>query len=333
MTFIPYNFLFFFCLILGIFISISSTHWIYVWIGIEINLIRFIPLILITKNYYEIERRIKYFLIQALSSSFIICFIFLIIFYSSYFNVIDYIVLILMICFIIKLGLVPFHFWFPDVMKGLNWLMCYLLVSSQKFTPLIIISYMFYFFDSKIIFIGFLRVVVGGLSGISQTNIRLLISYSSISHIGWIALSLRFSFFIIILYFFFYILINFFLFYIFIMYNFSNIKFLNIYSTSYIYYIIIISRIIILSGLPPFIGFLLKFIILYNICLDNIYFFSLILILSSLTRFFFYLVLIFNMIIELSINFYISNIRINFFFFSFFFFSLFFLLYVIFFIL
>jgi len=62
--------------------------------------------------------------------------------------------------------------------------MCYLLVSSQKFTPLIIISYMFYFFDSKIIFIGFLRVVVGGLSGISQTNIRLLISYSSISHIG-----------------------------------------------------------------------------------------------------------------------------------------------------
>merc|ERR1712002_600879 len=111
--------------------------------------------------------------IQALSSSFMICFIFLIIFYSSYFNVIDYIVLILMICFIIKLGLVPFHF----------------------------------------------------------------------------------------------------LFYIFIMYNFSNIKFLNIYSTSYIYYIIIISRIIILSGLPPFIGFLLKFIILYNICLDNIYFF------------------------------------------------------------
>merc|ERR1712002_278329 len=115
--------------------------------------------------------------IQALSSSFMICFIFLIIFYSSYFNVIDYIVLILMICFIIKLGLVPFHF----------------------------------------------------------------------------------------------------LFYIFIMYNFSNIKFLNIYSTSYIYYIIIISRII----------------ILYNICLDNIYFFSLILILSSLTRFFFYFVLIF----------------------------------------
>jgi NADH-ubiquinone oxidoreductase chain 2 len=56
-------------LIGGILISISSNSWLGAWIGLEINLISFIPLISTQENIYTTEASLKYFVIQALASS------------------------------------------------------------------------------------------------------------------------------------------------------------------------------------------------------------------------------------------------------------------------
>jgi NADH-ubiquinone oxidoreductase chain 2 len=56
-------------LIGGILISISSNSWLGAWIGLEINLISFIPLISSQENIFTAEASLKYFIIQALASS------------------------------------------------------------------------------------------------------------------------------------------------------------------------------------------------------------------------------------------------------------------------
>jgi NADH-ubiquinone oxidoreductase chain 2 len=56
-------------LIGGILISISANSWLGAWIGLEINLISFIPLISSQENIFTTEASLKYFIIQALASS------------------------------------------------------------------------------------------------------------------------------------------------------------------------------------------------------------------------------------------------------------------------
>jgi NADH-ubiquinone oxidoreductase chain 2 len=56
-------------LIGGILISISSNSWLGAWIGLEINLMSFIPLISSQENIFTAEASLKYFIIQALASA------------------------------------------------------------------------------------------------------------------------------------------------------------------------------------------------------------------------------------------------------------------------
>jgi NADH-ubiquinone oxidoreductase chain 2 len=56
-------------LIGGILISISANSWLGAWIGLEINLISFIPIISSQENIFTTEASLKYFIIQALASS------------------------------------------------------------------------------------------------------------------------------------------------------------------------------------------------------------------------------------------------------------------------
>jgi NADH-ubiquinone oxidoreductase chain 2 len=56
----------------GILISPSSNSWLGAWIGLEINLMSFIPLILSQENVYTTEASLKCILVQALASSFLL---------------------------------------------------------------------------------------------------------------------------------------------------------------------------------------------------------------------------------------------------------------------
>lgn len=120
MIFIPYYFFFVVTLVLGTFIRISSSNWLYIWIGLEINLISFIPLIMASRVDCETERRLKYFLVQALGSGLLL---FGALRYINYPNSLirDWLgSYILVFRLIIKLGIAPFHFWLPHVIRGVR---------------------------------------------------------------------------------------------------------------------------------------------------------------------------------------------------------------------
>ena len=110
MIFIPYYFFFLTTLFIGTLISISSYNWLYVWIGLEINLISFIPLVISSGIDRETESRLKYFLVQAMGSG-LLLFGSLVLIRSPN-SIIPGWVATYMIIFslIIKLGIAPFQY-------------------------------------------------------------------------------------------------------------------------------------------------------------------------------------------------------------------------------
>nr|YP_009093690.1 NADH dehydrogenase subunit 2 [Mictyris longicarpus]CEG06227.1 NADH dehydrogenase subunit 2 [Mictyris longicarpus] len=179
-------FLFFFTLVLGIIISISSPSWFGAWIGLELNLLSFIPLITLKMNSYLSEAALKYFLVQALGSALLISsslFFISFLFFGS---------LCVLSALLLKLGAAPFYFWFPQVMKGLMWPQAFFLASVQKLAPLALLSFLT--LNSKVILIVSLSAVMsaltGALGGLNLMNLREIIAFSSINHLSWMLMAI-----------------------------------------------------------------------------------------------------------------------------------------------
>jgi len=153
--------------------------------GLEVNLLSFIPLIVSSINDRETERALKYFLVQALGSRFILFSAFSI---TNYPNSmvrcnLSYIIIIARI--MVKMGIAPFHFWLPHVMGGIRWFSCMLLRVWQKVAPLLLLrSIIKVEYMSAYIVLGGFGSLVGGVGGINQSQMRVLLAYSSIGHMG-----------------------------------------------------------------------------------------------------------------------------------------------------
>lgn len=299
MIYIPFYFFFFINLIFGRLISVSSGNWLYIWMGLEINLLSFIPLIARGVNEIEVERSLKYFLVQALGSSLILFGCFTLCrgpnaIFSSYIG--DF---ILFFSILIKIGIFPFHYWLPHVIGGISWISCILLSIWQKFGPLFIIrGLVSNIYISFLLLIGRLGSIVGGLGGINQSQIRILLAYSSIGHISWILIGIFCSFNILLYY---YIIYRFIIISIILLICFYPIKMINInrYIIFPLYIIILLSILFLsLGGLPPFLGFYPKLTVIISRSINNMYFCLFILILGSLINIFYYLSIFFNLFMK-----------------------------------
>lgn len=189
---------------------------------------------------------------------------------------------------IIKRGISPFHFWFPNVIEGFNWINNIILITWQKIAPIILLSFCinFYFF----IFAIFCSIFIGSIGGLNQTSLRKLIAYSSINHLGWIIAGIINNENIWKIYFLFYCFLS-----ISIVFLFHNLKIFNInqvfslFNFKNLEKIIVFIPLLSLGGLPPFLGFFPKWITIEIIISFN-YFFILIFILNfTLVTLYFYL--------------------------------------------
>lgn len=281
--------LFFIIIITRTIIVIRSNNWLSAWIGLEINLISFIPIISKRKNNFRSEACIIYFLVQTLGSivlliSILLCPLIII----SPVIINDTITTIITIRILIKIGISPFHIWVPEIIEKINWYNCFLLTTWQKIAPIVILSN-FIFIRSIIIIPIVLRTIIGALGGLNQTSIRKIMAYSSIRHSGWITACINFEHKIWIVYLIIYSIINF------IIINFfkkNSIFYINQIQQftktifNKINYTIIIIR---LGGLPPFIGFIPKWIVIQTIASINIFLPLVIIIIISLITLFYYL--------------------------------------------
>nr|DAZ91263.1 TPA_asm: ND2 [Gammarus pulex] len=252
----PTSILFFISLITSIAYTISTESWFMAWIGLEVNLLSFIPLILSKKNKYSTESALKYFLIQALGSLFIIL-------ATCLTTSTTWASLVIMMSLFLKTGAAPSHQWMPAVAEGISWPIFAILMTLQKVNPLILI-----FFLSKettlhyiIILYSVTSAMIGAIGGLLQNSLRKILTYSSIAHLSWILSTLMCSSWIWLTYFLIYAFILISLIYIFELLQMSSLNHLISMNKSYLSFITSTS-ILSLAGLPPFTGFLPKFMAL-----------------------------------------------------------------------
>nr|YP_010734275.1 NADH dehydrogenase subunit 2 [Schrankia costaestrigalis]WEH00709.1 NADH dehydrogenase subunit 2 [Schrankia costaestrigalis] len=278
---------FFFILIFSTLISISSNNWLGCWIGLEINLLSFIPLISNSNNLLTTEASLKYFMTQSIASINFLFSLILKLTLMKNFEMNFFLIMMINSSMLMKMGSAPFHFWFPNIVEGLSWFNNFILMSWQKITPMIILSY--YFYKNFIIIIIIMNVIIGALGGLNQTSLRKLMAFSSINNLGWMLSSIMISENLWLFYLFFYsfmISIICFFFYIFNMF-FINQLFIN--NLNSLIKINLIINFLSLGGLPPFIGFFPKWIVINFLINNNLYLLTFIMIMMSLIILFFYI--------------------------------------------
>nr|YP_010166582.1 NADH dehydrogenase subunit 2 [Hydrocolus stagnalis]QRV62673.1 NADH dehydrogenase subunit 2 [Hydrocolus stagnalis] len=271
--FFIYKLIFKMMLFMGTFITISSYSWLGIWMGLEINLLSFIPLINMKNNQYSSESSMKYFLIQALASSILLFSIIMTMSQSKMINEMFFFNKTLMMmmnsAILLKLGAAPFHFWFPEIIEGLNWINSLILMTWQKIAPMMILSYTMKL-NNYIYMIIILSTLIGSIGGLNQISLRKILAYSSINHIGWMLTSFIMNEITWIIYFMIYSFISISIIFIF---NKFNIFMLNqlfmMMNNMYMIKYFMLMNLLSLGGLPPFLGFLPKWIIIQNLSLNN----------------------------------------------------------------
>nr|YP_009434362.1 NADH dehydrogenase subunit 2 [Athetis lepigone]ATE89005.1 NADH dehydrogenase subunit 2 [Athetis lepigone]ATE89018.1 NADH dehydrogenase subunit 2 [Athetis lepigone]ATE89031.1 NADH dehydrogenase subunit 2 [Athetis lepigone]ATE89044.1 NADH dehydrogenase subunit 2 [Athetis lepigone]ATE89057.1 NADH dehydrogenase subunit 2 [Athetis lepigone] len=278
---------FLFILFFSTLISISSNSWFGCWIGLEINLLSFIPLISNSNNLLASEASLKYFLTQSIASINFLFIILIKMIFMKNFEMNNFISIMMNSSMLMKMGSAPFHFWFPNIIEGLSWFNSFILMTWQKITPLIILSY--YLNKNFIIIIILMNIIIGAIGGLNQTSLRKLMAFSSINNLGWMISSIMISetlwFFYIFMYSFM-ISIMCFLFYMLNMF-FINQLFIN--NMNFFIKINLLINFLSLGGLPPFIGFFPKWIIINFLINNNFYLMTFIFISMSLIMLFFYI--------------------------------------------
>nr|YP_010533951.1 NADH dehydrogenase subunit 2 [Condylostylus luteicoxa]UXX49965.1 NADH dehydrogenase subunit 2 [Condylostylus luteicoxa] len=284
--------LFILIMMLGSLIAVSANSWMSAWMGLEINLLSFIPLMNDTNNLKSSEASLKYFLTQALASSILL---FAVIIYMMKFNIMfqmesknNFSKMIILSSLLLKSGTAPFHFWFPEVMEGLSWTNSLILMTWQKLAPLMMISYIQ--LNEFIFIVIIISAIVGSLGGLNQTSLRKIMAFSSINHLAWMLSAMLIHVNIWLNYFLFYSLLSttiIWMFNMFKLYHFNQM--FSYFSSSKYMKTIMMINLLSLGGLPPFTGFLPKWMIIQYLSINSQILLVTVLITTTLITLFFYL--------------------------------------------
>nr|ADU55257.1 NADH dehydrogenase subunit 2 [Dosidicus gigas] len=304
--FFPSNFLFILIMIMGTLFSLSSSHWLTMWMGLEINLMGFLPLMNIKGKTLEAEASMKYFIIQSMSSSILIISSVLMynntlswysMFTDSTFS------LMIILSLVLKLGGAPLHFWMPSIAKQMSWSILFMMLTWQKLAPLLMLSLV----NSNlmvVMLISMASTIGGSIMALNQTNIQLIMTYSSISHLGWMLSMITINSSLTMMYFFNYIMISMPLMNMLSM-TLGNHLFMLTQQTK-MNNMIPISLILSLGGLPPLLGFMSKLIILISLIEMKLMMLAMFMFVGTLISLYFYL----NMSLMLMIKSY-KNLHSN----------------------
>nr|ANO58486.1 NADH dehydrogenase subunit 2 [Oriolus flavocinctus muelleri]ANO58494.1 NADH dehydrogenase subunit 2 [Oriolus flavocinctus kingi]ANO58487.1 NADH dehydrogenase subunit 2 [Oriolus flavocinctus muelleri]QBS36292.1 NADH dehydrogenase subunit 2 [Oriolus flavocinctus muelleri]QBS36293.1 NADH dehydrogenase subunit 2 [Oriolus flavocinctus muelleri] len=282
-------------LLLGTTITVSSNHWVMAWTGLEINTLAILPLISKSHHPRAVEAATKYFLVQAAASALVL--------FSSMTNAwhtgqwdITQLThptssLILTAAISIKLGLVPFHFWFPEVLQGSSLTTGLLLSTVMKFPPITLLYMTSPSLNPTLLTtLAVLSAALGGWMGLNQTQIRKIMAFSSISHLGWMAIIIIYNPKLTLLNFYLYTLMTA---AVFLTFNSMKVLKLSTLMTAWTkapsLSTTLLLTLLSLAGLPPLTGFLPKWLIIQELTKQGMILAAIAMSLLSLLGLFFYL--------------------------------------------
>nr|ABF29451.1 NADH dehydrogenase subunit II [Myadestes obscurus] len=285
----------FISLLLGSTITISSNHWVTAWTGLEINTLAVLPLISKSHHPRAIEAATKYFLTQAAASALILFSSMTNAWHTGQWDITQLTCptscLILTTAIAMKLGLVPFHFWFPEVLQGCSLITGLLLSTAMKFPPITLLYMTSQSLNpTPLIIMAILSAALGGWMGLNQTQTRKILAFSSISHLGWMTIILVYNPKLALLNFYLYTLMT-----AAVFLTLNSIKALKLstlmtaWTKSPALSAMLMLTMLSLAGLPPLTGFLPKWLIIQELTKQEMAPAATIMALLSLLSLFFYL--------------------------------------------
>nr|ABW04360.1 NADH dehydrogenase subunit 2 [Crotaphytus collaris]ABW04361.1 NADH dehydrogenase subunit 2 [Crotaphytus collaris]ABW04362.1 NADH dehydrogenase subunit 2 [Crotaphytus collaris]ABW04363.1 NADH dehydrogenase subunit 2 [Crotaphytus collaris]ABW04364.1 NADH dehydrogenase subunit 2 [Crotaphytus collaris] len=292
----------------GTIITLSSYHWLLAWIGLEINTLAIIPIISKQHHPRSTEAATKYFLTQAAASALIL--------FSSTINAWEMGTwnilsmtnsqanVLLTMALAMKLGLAPAHFWLPEVLQGSTMKTALIISTWQKLAPTALMFLTINNLSPKILLtMGLLSTTIGGWGGLNQTQLRKIMAYSSIAHLGWIVTIAPMMTNIMILNLMIYITMTTSMFLALITTQSKTIQDTTTsWTSSPTITITTMLTLLSLGGLPPLSGFLPKWLILEELTTQNLTPMATLLAMTSLLSLFFYLRLTYTTTLTLSPN-------------------------------
>ena len=307
--------------VLGMMVMISSNDLMVFYMGLELQSLALYVLATFNRDQLKSsEAGLKYFVLSALSSGLLLYGCSLVYGFSgsTNFDIISYQlnsneyaltfgIVFILVGLAFKISAVPFHMWAPDVYEGSPTSVTLFFTMVPKIAALTVFIRFLYVpflnlidqWQIIIIFLSIASMLFGAIAAIGQKNIKRLIAYSSISHIGYTLAGLttgsndgiQSS----IIYITIYVIMNLALFSCLLMLKRNNKYYENIEDLSGLsrnHPLLSLSFLIILfslAGIPPLAGFFAKFYVFMAVLEQSMYFLAIVGLLSTVIAAFYYL--------------------------------------------
>tara|TARA_B100000131_G_scaffold82889_1_gene79863 strand:+ start:974 stop:2389 length:1416 start_codon:yes stop_codon:yes gene_type:complete len=310
--------------ILGMMVMISANDLIVFYMGLELQSLALYVLASFNReNLLSSESGLKYFVLSALSSGILLygCSLLYGFSGSTNYNVIagnivnaenglTFGIVFILVGLAFKISAVPFHMWAPDVYQGSPTSVTLFFAVLPKIAALtVIIRFLYIAFINVIdqwqliiIFLSIASMLFGAVAAIGQTNLKRLVAYSSIGHMGYalagISTGTNQGIQSSIVYIFIYLIMNISFFSCLFMLRRNDKYFENIDDLSGIsknhpmLSLCFLITLFSLAGIPPLAGFFAKFYIFLAVIEDKMYFLAITGLLSSVVAAFYYLKII-----------------------------------------
>nr|ACJ35407.1 NADH dehydrogenase subunit 2 [Uroderma magnirostrum] len=281
--------------ILGTTIVMTSSHWLMVWIGFEMNMLTIIPVLMKTHHPRSTEAATKYFLTQATASMLLMLAVIINLLHSGQWTITNMMnpmaSTIMTLALAMKLGLSPFHFWVPEVTQGVPLSSGLILLTWQKLAPLSILYMISPSINPDLLLImSTLSVLIGGWGGLNQTQLRKIMAYSSIAHMGWMTAVLIYNPTMTLLNLTIYIMMTLTMFMLLITTTTTTtLSLSHTWNKTPLITIIILTILLSLGGLPPLTGFMPKWMIIQELTKNNNIILSTLMAITALLNLYFYM--------------------------------------------
>nr|AOV83888.1 NADH dehydrogenase subunit 2 [Physeter catodon]AOV84109.1 NADH dehydrogenase subunit 2 [Physeter catodon] len=258
-------------LILSTTIVIISSHWLFAWVGFEMNMMAIIPIMMKNFNPRTTEASTKYFLTQATASALLMMAIMINLSHSGQWTITKLFnptaSMLVTIALAIKLGLSPFHFWVPEVTQGIPLSTGLVLLTWQKIAPLSILYQISPSINMNLMLtMSLLSILIGGWGGLNQTQLRKIMAYSSIAHMGWMTTILPYNTTMTLLNLLIYVTMTFTMFTLFIQNSTTTTLSLSqTWNKTPITTTLTMLTLLSMGGLPPLSGFIPKWMIIQEL--------------------------------------------------------------------
>ena len=309
------------CSILGMMVMISSNDLIVFYIGLELQSLSLYVLAAFNRDQIKSsEAGLKYFVLSALSSGLLLYGCSLIYGFSGTTNFdqisnlmnndqygLTFGIVFILVGLAFKISAVPFHMWAPDVYEGSPTSVTLFFAVAPKIAALtVIIRFLYVPFINVIdqwqliiVFLSLASMIFGAVAAIGQKNLKRLIAYSSIGHMGYalagLCVGTNQGIQSSILYISIYLVMNLGFFSCLFMLKRNNTYFENIDDLSGLsknHPLISLSLMVVLfslAGIPPLAGFFAKFYIFKAILDQSMYYLAIIGLLTTVIAAFYYL--------------------------------------------